>query len=84
MYAAAFDLGNLGNEAKEAMVTRKEQGVPESKEPEKWSDILSWTLSTHTWYRLKVAELKIKDWVWDGLSFKKHVYISRLCKIITC
>lgn len=63
MYAAAFDLGNLENEAKEAMVTRKEQGVPEGKEPEKRSDILSWILSTHTWYRLKVAELKIKDCV---------------------
>lgn len=59
----AFDLGNLENEAREAMATGKEQGVPEGKEPERRSDILSWTQTTHTWYRLKVAERKTKDWV---------------------
>lgn len=30
-----FDLGNLENEAREAMATGKEQGVPEEKEPER-------------------------------------------------
>lgn len=31
----AFDLGNQENEAREAMATGKEQGVPEGKEPER-------------------------------------------------
>lgn len=30
-----FDLGNLENEAREAMATGKEQGVAEEKEPER-------------------------------------------------